>query len=155
MDDSRRMFDEVEVRLLKREDFGDVVRIDHSVFGLERPEYFEKRFSAALDETDRIVTSFVAETEDRVVGFIMGELYLGEFGIPETTASVDSIGVHPDYQNRGVGAALMEEFVHNVRAAGVDRIYTRVVWNDLALIRFFDSFGFSPSKMINLELELG
>jgi ribosomal protein S18 acetylase RimI-like enzyme len=152
--EQQRPSDDVEVRLLKREDFDDVVRIDHSVFGRERSEYYENRFATALDRSDRMVTSLVAEVEGNVVGFVMGELYLGEFGIPETTASVDSIGVDPGFQHRGVGVALMEEFVRNMRVAGVERIYTRVFWNDLPLIRFFNSAGFAPSKMINLELEV-
>lgn len=143
---------EIEVRLLRREDFDAVVRIDESVFGTSRPEYYEKRFSAALDAADHLVISLVAEWDGRVVGFIMGDLYLGEFGIPETTASVDTIGVDPEFQHHGVGRVLMEDFARNARVAGVKKIYTRVLWNDLALIRFFDSVGFIPGRMINLEL---
>ena len=72
--------------------------------------------------------------------------------IPETTASVDTIGVDPELQHHGVGRVLMEDFARNARVAGVKKIYTRVLWNDLALIRFFDSVGFIPGRMINLEL---
>ncbi len=30
----------------------------------------------------------IAESEGRVVGFVMGELFVGEYGIPETTAAL-------------------------------------------------------------------
>jgi ribosomal protein S18 acetylase RimI-like enzyme len=96
----------------------------------------------------------VAVSDGRVVGFIMGNVYLGEFGIPETTASLDTIGVHPEYQKQGIATQLMEEFITHVRAAGVDTVYTLVNWNDWALLRFFEAVGFAPAPTVNLELKI-
>jgi ribosomal protein S18 acetylase RimI-like enzyme len=96
----------------------------------------------------------VAEQDDQVIGFIMGNVYLGEFGIPETIASLDTIGVHPDYQGQGLAIELMNEFVRNLQKAGVERIYTLVDWNDWDLLRFFEKPGFVPAKMLNLELQI-
>ncbi len=90
----------------------------------------------------------------RLIGFIMGNVYLGEFGIPETTASLDTIGVHPDYQGQGLAIELMNEFVRNLEKAGVERIYTLINWNDWDLLRFFEKSGFVPAKMVNLELQI-
>ena len=147
--------DEIVVRPLRQDDFDRVVGIDRQHFGKERANYFARRLAIALDNSEQIIISLVAEVAGEVAGFIMGERNLGAFGIPESTASVDAIGVAKGFEKRGVGSALLEDFIRTVRVAGVKKLYTRVVWNDLPLIRFFDSVGFVPAPMINLELALG
>lgn len=143
------------VRVMKREDLGPIIDIDAQVLGKRRPEYYERKMVLALDDTSQLVTSLVAEQEGQVIGFIMGNVYLGEFGIPESVAVLDTIGVHPEYQGQGLGRTLMEEFVTHARAAGVKAIHTMVNWNDWDLLRFFEAVGFAPAKTVNLELKIG
>jgi len=143
---------EVKIRPLTRDDFNAVVEIDQKVFKKARPDYYEMKFSRVLDAKDRLVLSFVAEAEGKVLGFVMGDLYVGEYGIPSTTATLDTLGVHPEYQGSGVSRLLMEEFVSHLRKAGVEKVNTLVQWNDWQLIRFFSANGFEPAKTINLEL---
>ncbi len=139
---------------MREEDLDPIVEIDAQVLGQRRPEYYRRKCALALDDTQQLVTSLVAEYNGQVVGFIMGNVYLEEFGIPETTASLDTIGVHPDYRKQGVATQLMAEFITHARAAGVDTIYTLVNWNDWALLRFFEAVGFAPAKTIHLELKV-
>jgi ribosomal protein S18 acetylase RimI-like enzyme len=106
---------EPQVRVMRPDDLEAVVEIDAQVFGQRRPEYYERKMALALDETQQLVTSLVIEVEGKVVGFIMGEVYLGEFGVPETTATIDTIGVGPAYQGRGVGTTLFEEYASHLR----------------------------------------
>jgi predicted N-acetyltransferase YhbS len=99
--------------------------------------------------------SLVAEKEDgTVVGFVMGELYLGEYGIFQEQATLDTLGVDPDYQQQGIGERLINEFVDHLRKVGVRKISTLVDWNDSRLIHFFSANQFIPSKTINLERSL-
>jgi len=142
------------IRLMREGDLDAIVDIDARVFGRRRPAYYERKCALALDDTRQMVTSLVAEQDGQVIGFIMGNVYLGEFGIPETTASLDTIGVHPDWQGQGLAIELMKEFVTNLKKAGVERIYTLVNWNDWDLLRFFEKSGFVPGRMLNLELQL-
>ena len=142
------------VRLLNQKDFKSVVVIDEKVFGHARPEYYETKFARALDEKNRIPLSLVAEIDGKVVGFLMGELFIGEYGIPVTTATLDTIGVDPDFQGRGIAGQLMNELIGHLRKAGVQKINTLTDWNDWQLIRFFSARGFSPAKTINLELKI-
>lgn len=142
------------VRPLHQNDFMAVVDIDSKVFKKSRPEYYEGKFVRALDEKDRLVSSLVVEVDEKVVGFVMSELYVGEYGIPATTATLDTIGIHPDYQGKGIGRQLMDEFIGHLRKAGVEKITTLVNWNDWQLIRFFNAAGFNPAKTLNLELTL-
>jgi ribosomal protein S18 acetylase RimI-like enzyme len=137
---------------MKTEDFDAVVKIDEKVLKASRPEYYEMKFEKLFKSKDYLPTSLVAEEEDgTVVGFVMGVLYMGEYGILREEATLDTIGVDPSYQHRGIGNQLIDEFMDHLKRLGVQKINTLVDWNDSKLIHFFSANQFSPSKSINLE----
>jgi ribosomal protein S18 acetylase RimI-like enzyme len=142
------------MRVMKNGDLDAIVAIDTTVSKQERREYYERKCSSMLDRAHNINSSLVAELDGKVVGFIMGDVYFGEFGIPETSGTIDSLGVDPKYQNRGIASELIDQFVSNMRAVGVNKVYTLVNWDDFALEKFFSSHKFVPSRRINLELAL-
>jgi ribosomal protein S18 acetylase RimI-like enzyme len=138
---------------MKADDFDAVIGIDEKVLKVSRPEYYEMKFEKLIHSKDYLPTSLVAEKEDgRLVGFIMGELYMGEYGIFQTEATLDTIGVDPDCQQKGIGEQLINEFLDHLRALGVQKINTLVDRNDSKLMHFFNTNHFSPSKtIISLE----
>jgi predicted N-acetyltransferase YhbS len=145
----------IKIRLMKAEDFEAVVGIDEKVLKTARPEYYEMRFEKLFQSKDYVPASLVAEEEDgSVVGFIMGELFLGEYGIFQEQATLDTIGVDPDCQQKGIGRQLMKEFMDHLRELGVQKIHTLVDWNDSRLVEFFRANEFTPSQTINLERSL-
>ena len=145
----------IKIRLMKAEDFDAVVEIDQKVLSTSRREYYELKFEKLFNTNDYLPASLVAENEDgTVVGFVMGELYMGEYGIFQEGATLDTIGVDPDCQQKGIGEQLINEFVDHLRKLGVQKINTLVGWNDSKLIHFFSANQFSPSKTINLERSL-
>ncbi len=141
----------VKIRLMKAEDFSAIVGIDERVLKSSRPEYYRMKFEKLVHSKEYVPTSLVAEAPDgTVVGFVMGELYIGEYGISEDRATLDTIGVDPAYQDRGVGRQLINEFLDHLKRLGVRRVNTLVDWNDGNLIKFFGANRFSPSTTINL-----
>jgi ribosomal protein S18 acetylase RimI-like enzyme len=142
------------IRLLTWDDFNAVVHIDAAVLGRSRTDYYEMKFSRLLNAKSQLITSLVAVVDGDVVGFIMGELYVGEYGIPATEATLDTIGVHPGYQGKGIARQLIQEFTTHLKKVGVQKLNSLVAWNDRTLIRFFSKCGFTPSPTINLELHL-
>ena len=147
--------EDVDIRVMKESDVGPVAEIDYKVFGKKRPEYYERKIREVLDEeSGRLVTSLIAEVSGKVAGFIMGSVYLGEFGIPETIAYVDTIGVDPDYQRKGIAGYLLEEFKTTAQKAGVAKIHTLVSWTDTDLLGFFASSGFVAANTLNLKMDL-
>ena len=145
----------INIRLMKAEDFDAVVAIDEKVLKSRRPEYYERKFEKLFESQDYIPGSLVAEVDDgTVVGFVMGEIYLGEYGIFQEEATLDTIGVDPDYQHKGVGRQLIDEFIDHLRDVGVQKVHTLVGLDDSQLISFFNANKFSPSKTINLERNL-
>jgi predicted N-acetyltransferase YhbS len=140
---------------MKAEDFDAVVEIDERVLKASRPEYYELKFEKLFASRDYLPVSLVAEEGDgTVVGFVMGELYMGEYGIFQEQATLDTIGVDPRHQHRGIGQRLINEFVDHLKKVGVRKISTLVDWNDSKLIHFFSANQFIPSKTINLERNL-
>ena len=145
----------IKIRLMKADDFEAVVGIDEKILNASRTEYYEMKFEKFFKSNDYVPVSLVAEEEDgTVLGFVMGELYMGEYGIFQEEATLDSIGVDPSHQHKGIGEQLINEFVDHLKKVGVQKLNTLVDWNDSRLIHFFSANQFSPSKTINLERSL-
>jgi len=142
------------IRLMNAQDLDAILAIDKKIQKSSPIEYYQIKFEKLFSSSDYLPTSFVAEDQGKVIGFLMGELYMGEFGLPQEMASIHTIGVDPDRQYRGVGKRLMDEFVDHLRQIGVNKINTLVDWNDSQLIRFFSANDFTPSRTINLELNI-
>jgi len=143
-----------KIRLMQSDDFGAVTRIDEKVLKVARPDYYTLKFEELVQSTDRLPTSLVAEAEDgTLVGFVMGELFIGEYGLSQE-ATLDTIGVDPDYQHQGVGKQLLKEYMDHLKALGARKINTLVDSNDSNLTHFFKANQFGPSQTINLERSL-
>jgi len=141
----------VKIRTLRKEDLDAIVAIDERVLGESRRNYWEKKLELMNNKASQI--SLVAEIEREVVGFILGDISGWEFGVPETIGWIDTIGIEPAFQKKGLATALARELIQNLRSFGVKTIYTLVSWNDWDLLQFFHAMGFSRGDMINLELK--
>jgi predicted N-acetyltransferase YhbS len=142
----------VIIRTLKKDDLDAIVGIDEKVLGKNRRNYWERKLELMNNKSSQI--SLVAEVEGEVVGFIFGDVSGWEFGVPETVGWIDTIGIAPDYQKKGLATGLAHELIKNLKALGVKTIYTLVSWNDWDLLQFFHAMGFKRGDMINLELKI-
>ena len=141
-----------KIRPLRIEDLEAIVAIDEKVLGEKRRDYWEKKLRMMDDKASQV--SLVAEVQGKVSGFILGDISGWEFGIPDTIGWIDTIGVDPAYQKKGVATALAQELIQRLRAIGVRTIYTLVRWKDWDLLQFFHAMGFTRGDMINLELKI-
>jgi len=142
--------DRIPVRSMAEGDLHALVGIDRRITGRDRAEYFQRKLADALTESD-VRVSLVAELDSVPVGFIMARVDLGEFGRVETTAVIDTIGVDPDYQNRGVGRALVSQLLTNLGTLRVEKVRTEVDWQDHGLLVYLDRSGFIPSQQLCFE----
>jgi len=133
-------------------DLYPIVEIDIKVLGKPRPEYWEMKLE--LVEKRSPISSLVAELDGKVVGFIIGGASRWEYGVPENIGWIDTIGVDPDFQRKGIAKILFAEMAKNLKKGGVDTIYTFVKRRDWKLLKFFNSLGFQEGDMINLELDI-
>jgi len=140
------------IRTLKKDDLNAIVEIDEKVLGENRRNYWEGKLELMNRKSSQV--SLVVEMNGEVVGFILGDISGWEFGVPETIGWIDTIGVDPGYQKKGLAKALTHELRKNLKALGVKTIYTLVSWNDWDLLQFFHAVGFTRGDMINLELKI-
>jgi len=146
-------FDKLSVRQLAKDDLDSIVEIDTKVLGETRRDYWVTKIVKQA-ETRPPDASLVSEIDGKVVGFILGEVSGWEFKVPNNIGWIDTIGIDPDYQNRGIAKVLANALVTNLKNYGVDTIYTLVNWNDWDLLQFFHAMGFSRGDMINLVLKV-
>lgn len=142
--------DDILVRRLAQEDLDAVVRIDAASTGRTRRDFYRAKLGRALEDSS-VQLSLAAELDGMVVGFLIVTFYYGEFGLPETVAVVEALGVHPEYQGRKVGKALMRQLEMNLRALGVEKVRTEVGWDQLELLQFLARQGFEPAPRFCLQ----
>jgi ribosomal protein S18 acetylase RimI-like enzyme len=133
-------------------DLERVVEIDIKVLGKSRPEYWEMKLELVGKRSQ--ISSTVAELDGKVIGFIIGGASRWEYGVPENIGWIDTIGVDPDYQRKGIAKILFTKMTNNLKKVGVDTIITFVNRRDPILLNFFNSLGFQKGDMINLELDI-
>jgi len=140
----------IRIRLMQADDYDAVVGIDERVTNTLRQDYYKLKFEHFVQSVDYVPTSLVAEEEDgTVVGFVMGEVFIGEYGLSDT-ATLDTIGVDPSHRDKGIGRQLIDEFMDHLKTLGIRKVNTLVDKNDSRLMQFFNRNRFSPSSIINL-----
>jgi ribosomal protein S18 acetylase RimI-like enzyme len=143
----------VVVRGLRADDLPRVVAVDAKIVGRERTRFFELVLERNLRETG-VRVSLAAELDGLFVGFLFARAWYGEFGALEPVAVLETLGVHPDFRERGVGAALLRQLVVNLRALGLDRLRAEVDWRDQELLAFFQRSGFELAPRLVVERDL-
>lgn len=145
---------EVKVRPASELDIGDIVGIDERIGGEYRPEVWERRLGYYIRRDPD--ASMVAEGPDgRVVGFMLGEVRSGEFGLEHPTGWVEVLGVDPDFRGRAVGRRMAEAMLEHFRSRGAVEVRTLVdeeAKGDVA--GFFRSLGFERAPLEPLVLHL-
>jgi ribosomal protein S18 acetylase RimI-like enzyme len=162
------MLQNIKIRSLNENDLNAVVRIDKKVLGKERRDFWKRKI-AYSDIYPR--PSLVAEVDGNVVGFILGYVSGWEFGVPNSVGWIDTLGVDPDYQRKGIGRllfdALIEVFKNSgkekmpeakgekkTKIEGVNIVYTLVSWDRMDLLQFYHAMGFKKGDVLNLEFKI-
>jgi ribosomal protein S18 acetylase RimI-like enzyme len=143
---------EVAIRPFDELDIEDIAAVDERIGGRYRPEVWEKRVFYYLRRDPE--GSFVATAEGKLVGFMLGEVRAGEFGMEEPTGWVEVLGVDPAFQGRAVGRRLATAMLDHFRAQGAHRVHTLVDERMPEIEKFFHSLGFAPAPVKALALEL-
>jgi predicted N-acetyltransferase YhbS len=139
--------DVADLRLLTAKDLDEVVRIDHHITGRDRRAYVQHALDEALRESG-VRISLAARLDGVMAGYVMARADLGDFGRTEPVAVIDTLGVAPEYEHRGIGHALLQQLFLNLDALRIERVETVVAVQALALLRFFLDTGFAPAQRL-------
>lgn len=142
--------EEIPVRALDERDLPAIARVDRKITGRDRAAYLRRKASEVLRDS-AVRVSLVADAGGALAGFLMARLDFGEFGRPEPTAVLDTVGVDPALAGRGVGRALLEQLLRNVAGLRAERVVTEVAWNDLPLLGFLGRTGFGHAQRLAFD----
>lgn len=162
------MLQDVKIRPLSENDLNAVVRIDKRVLGRERRDFWKRKIVYS-DIYPR--PSLVAEVDGKVVGFILGYVSGWEFGVPDSVGWIDTLGVDPDYQRKGIGRLLFDALIEVFKNTGIEKmpeakgekktkiegvnvVYTLVSWDRMDLLQFYHTMGFKKGDVLNLEFRI-
>ena len=144
----------LRIRRLSRADLAGVTRIDAHHTGARKPGYWKRVFAEFLGRrAGHVRVGLAAEVEGRLAGYLLGEVRAFEFG-SGPCGWIFAVGVDPTRLRLGVASALLAEACRAFRAAGVTRVRTMVRRNDVPVLSFFRSSGFSGGSYVQLELDV-
>jgi len=128
-------------------------RLDAEATGLAKPDYWADVFARYVVDPRPNRFFLIAETGERIAGFIVGETRVWEFGSPPC-GWVFAVNVAADLREHGIGSRLLEEIAGRFRATGVDTVRTMVSRSDTLNLAFFRAHGMTAGPYIELEKRL-
>lgn len=138
--------DEVKIRQLEDTDLGDIVALDETISGRYRPDVWEDRLNYYFRRDPEACV--VADLDGKVVGFMLGELRGGEFGLEEETGWIEVLGVDPRMRGKSIGRRLTEAMLDHFRSSGAHSVRTLVEEGMGGIGEFFSALGFSRSPIV-------
>lgn len=143
---------EVQIRTLEDTDIGGITNLDEELGGQYRPEVWETRIGYYLRRDPEALV--VAEADGRVVGFMLGEVRSGEFGLEEPTGWIEVLGVDPAFRGQAVGRRMAEKMLTHFRQRGTTTVRTLVDESMGEIGEFFSRLGFEPAPIRSFVMQL-
>jgi len=91
--------------------------------------------------------SFVAEVNDHVRGFILGQITRIDNAAPDV-GTILMLGVHPEYQRRGIATKLVNALLDNYHSKGIKKVRLGISTRDRGMIAFAEHVGFSTGHFV-------
>jgi len=144
---------EIKLRPISELDIEPVSAIDEKITGRYHPEEWESRFAFYLRRDPEL--SLVAEMDGKVVGFMLGDVRSGEFGLHEPAGWIEVLGVDPAAQGHSIGRMLLDGMIANFRERKVHAVRTLVdEKSQEQLLGFFEKAQFERTPIQTLECKL-
>lgn len=136
---------EVQIRVLEDTDIGGIIALDEKISGSYRPDVWESRLGYYLRRDPE--ASVVAEADGMVVGFMLGEVRSGEFGLEEPTGWIEVLGVDPDVRGQAIGRRMADQMLHHFLQRDAKQVRTMVDEAMEDIVEFFSHLGFEPAPI--------
>jgi len=94
--------------------------------------------------------SLVAEAKGQMVGFILARVEFVYIPLVEVCL-IYSVGIDPEYRERRIGAALVNELVKYCHLQDIPTVRALVAKDNEPLRKFVDYLGFRRSNVINYD----
>jgi GNAT superfamily N-acetyltransferase len=136
------------IRSLTLQDLERILEIDERVTKVPRRGADNDLWRLIAETT----TCFGAESDGRLVGFVLADVRPWEFGNRAHVGWIIMLGVDPAHQKKGVGRLLGERVLDEFKRQGVAEFKTLVDEGDDGLRKYFESLGFRPAREVVLRM---
>ena len=140
------------IRNAQADDLAQVIDIDAGITGLRKARYWSeilRRYGGGRAQRFFLV----AEGEERIEGYIVGDVRDWEFGSPACDW-VFAIGVRPDARQGGIATRLLDAICDGFRRHGVTKVRTLLSRNNNLILSFFRSQGMMAGPFMPLEKDI-
>ena len=137
----------IETRQIRTEDVPHIIAIQQAIIKKKVSRRWVQMVENHLRKQDAV--GFVATRDNRVLGFVIGEVKGEGFGL-EQSGWIEVVGVHPSQMGAGIGHTLTHRLFQFFKKRGIRDVYTAVRWDAVDMLSFFKSIGFDRSTFINL-----
>ncbi len=145
-----RTSEAIRIRPATGSDLAELTRIDEEVSGVAKRKYWTHLLASGGGRSRYVL---VAEEQNQIQGFIVGEIRAWEFGEPPC-GWVFAIEVRPKTRLQGIGTDLFSALCDRFRRAGVTKVRTIMARDNHLVLSFFRSQGMMAGPFIELEMAL-
>lgn len=156
---------EIQIRAMRPDDFDavqEIFRTVHAMHQENRPDLYRKLdaplsrayYTQMVENPGGI--ALCAECGGKVAGVAYTYMKApteNPVMVPRITAFMDDLAVHPDFRERGIGRALLEESRKQALARGAVSLELMVWAFNQNAIEFYEHAGMTPRSMI-MEMKL-
>jgi len=147
------MQEPISIRNAIISDLEAVIYLDQMGPKEQKPAYWSGIFGHFVNSLENDRQFLVAESNNKVIGFIIGEVRAWEFGSPPC-GWVFALAVSLNVRAMGIGQLMFEEISRRLKEMGVTTIRTMADRDNKLLLSFFRGMGLRAGRYIELEMEL-
>ena len=137
--------DSVKIRPMEPKDIEAIFEMDRILTGVERA--ISLSYLVTEDLGGELDLSFIADVNGQLVGFVIARhAYIGE---PVMDAVlIQGLGVHPIYQQQGIGTKLMNALTKQAQSKGIKTLRVMLSERDSRIKNFFSRMEFNPAQFV-------
>lgn len=141
----------ISIRKATIDDLTSIQELNNSLFDLELRNFddtlkqgwpFEKEGKEYFEDMIKNEMVFVAETEEKVVGYLAGSICEQISYITETFAELDNMCINEEYRRCGIGTLLINEFKKYCKEINIQNIKVIASAKNSRAIQFYMKNGF-------------
>ena len=125
----------MQVRLIEKEDILALTELENACF---EERWSQGQISGSMARVD--FCGVIAEESDKAVGYIFGTCLFED-------AEIARIAVLEDCRQKGIGSALMDGFLTEVKKRNAERVFLEVRKSNLPAVSLYQKCGFTPTRV--------
>ena len=143
--------EKIIIRKATIEDLVSIQELNNNLFELEFNNFddtlkvgwpFEKEGKEYFEDMIKNEIVFVAEVEEKIVGYLAGSICEQTSYITETFAELDNMYIDENYRRYGIGSLLINEFKKYCREKKIQNIKVTASAKNSRAIQFYMKNGF-------------